>query len=261
MAEYGYTDRLSTNDSDVRLITLTTVNSEASATATIKHACGFGSCKPKWMQPLANVKLFTIITCILACVNGAISASYLPSVITTIERRFEFGSSVTGLVVASYEVGATIAVIFVSYLGNQRHIPVIIGLGTILVGLGTCLFALPHFITSPYSLTLSEDANRTSEDTCLNAPADNLGQDTCNTADFESSGNEVYVVIFVIAQSFIGIGSTPILTLGLSFIDNHVTNKKSPQYLGKGLSPTYLLLVNNLLPLDLSVRFVNEGSR
>ena len=76
MAEYGYTDRLSTNDSDVRLITLTTVNSEASATATIKHACGFGSCKPKWMQPLANVKLFTIITCILACVNGAISASY-----------------------------------------------------------------------------------------------------------------------------------------------------------------------------------------
>lgn len=235
MSENVYTDHLSTNDSDVGLITLTEREKQSTDTATIKHGCGFGSCKPKWMQSLANVKLFTIITCVLACVNGAISASYLPSVITTIERRFEFGSSVTGLVVASYEVGATIAVIFVSYLGNQRHIPVIIGCGTILVGFGTCLFALPHFLSSPYSLKLTEEANRTSEDTCLNAATHDGSQRAgyCAPDEFESSVNDVYVAIFVIAQSLIGIGSTPILTLGLSYIDNHVTKKKSPQYLGK----------------------------
>ena len=54
----------------------------------------------------------------------------------------------------------------------------------------------------------------------------------CNAQQIQA-GAEMYVVIFVLAQSLIGIGSTPILTVGLSYIDNHVARKKSPQYLGK----------------------------
>lgn len=229
---------LSTNDSEAALIPTPNDDLTLSHTSHTEHNeyCGLSWCKPKCIQSLANVKLFTALTCILACMNGSISASYLPSVITTIERRFEFGSSVTGLIVASYEIGATVAVIFVSYLGNQRNIPVIMGWGTLLVGTGTCLFALPHFITAPYSLILSGELNITTDDTCLNSVANDNGidhQGSCATENFQSSGNGIYVVIFVLAQSFIGIGSTPILTLGLSYIDNHVPKKKSPQYLGK----------------------------
>lgn len=230
------------NDSEAALIdspSRTDVDDDTPVVDVV--SCGFGSCRPTCMQSCANIKLFTVMMCILACINGSISASYLPSVITTIEKRFEFGSSITGLVVGSYEIGATIAVIFVSYLGNRRNIPSIIGMGTLLVGIGTCLFALPHFISSPYSSLINEEANRTSEDACLNILSDSTSSrqqpeqhSYCETQQLRS-GNELYVIIFVVAQTLIGIGSTPILTIGLSYIDNHVTKKKSPQYLGKSL--------------------------
>lgn len=225
-------EHLPSTDSAAAL--LESPSTEDAEVKPLSTGCGVGSCHPSWMQSCANIRIFTVMMCILACVNGSISASYLPSVITTIERRYEFGSSVTGLVVASYEVGAIIAVIFVSYLGTKRHIPKVIGIGTVLVGTGTCLFALPHFISPPYSLLVNVEENRTSHDTCLidvlspSAPK----KDFCDI-DGIRSGTELYVIIFIVAQSLIGVGSTPILTLGLSYIDNHVTKKKSPQYLGK----------------------------
>ena len=236
MAAVDQSGGLTPNNSDVALIHSNDDDErDINEEDDVLSSCGVGSCRPSWMQSCANVRLFTIVICILSCINGSISASYLPSVITSIERRFEFGSSITGLIVGSYEIGATIAVIFVSYVGNRKNIPVIIGFGTLLVGAGTLLFALPHFIAPPYSSLVNEEANRTSEDSCLNVLADLTAAEQdeyCNAQQIQA-GSEMYVVIFVLAQSLIGIGSTPILTVGLSYIDNHVARKKSPQYLGK----------------------------
>jgi len=172
----------------------------------VDTSCGIRSWRPKWIQKCANIQLFTAVTCLLACTNGAISASYLPSVITTIEKRYELGSLVIGLVVASYEVGATIAVIFVSYLGDRRSIPGIIGVGTLLVGTGTCLFSLPHFISQPYSVTINENVNQTLEKSCL-------GEPSLLTSDGHCTEDE--------------------LRSGTEFIDSHVSKTKSPQYLGE----------------------------
>ena len=57
---------------------------------------------------------------------------YVNSVITTIEKRFEIGSLWSGLIAASVEIGCLLAVVFVSFLGGGRHIPVWIGCGAIL---------------------------------------------------------------------------------------------------------------------------------
>lgn len=229
-------DEISTQNSDAQLVPNSTSQNFNDVDENLQTGhCGYKRCHPKWLQRCADIRLFTAFLSLLSCLNGAVSASYLPSVITSIERRFELNSLTSGLVVASYEVGAVIAVIFVSYLGTQRHIPIIIGIGAILVGIGSCLFALPHFISPLYSLSLSETSNHTAQQVCpsYNATLLQLSETKMCEEKKLSVINEWCVFIFVVAQTFIGIGSTPILTLGLSYIDSHVSKKASPQYFGK----------------------------
>lgn len=59
----------------------------------------------------------------------ALTSGYLNSVITTIEKRYEIPSFISGIIASMYEIGNVITVIFVSYLGSRRHIPVWIGMG------------------------------------------------------------------------------------------------------------------------------------
>lgn len=65
----------------------------------------------------------------LVTLQQALSSGYINSVITTIEKRFEIPSSYSGLIASSYEIGNVITVIFVSYLGSRRQIPVWCGWG------------------------------------------------------------------------------------------------------------------------------------
>jgi organic anion transporter 3A len=66
---------------------------------------------------------------LLVTLQQALSSGYLNSVITTIEKRYEIPSSISGIIASMYEIGNVITVIFVSYLGSRRHIPVWLGMG------------------------------------------------------------------------------------------------------------------------------------
>lgn len=212
------------------------------STVNIKKASelpfGIHRIRLKHLAWCANVKVFTFFMCALSCINGSIAASYLPAVITTMEQRFELGSLESGIIVSSYEVGATIAVIFVSYIGHHQHIPLILGWGTFLVGLGSAIFSIPHFVAQSYSSQLHSDAassvtNGSSNLTvCNHFHIPQFAQTLCSKQDISSS-NGLFIAIFIIAQTVIGVGSTPILTIGISYIDNHVSEKASSQYLGK----------------------------
>lgn len=94
--------------------------------------CGILTCRPLAVQKFARIKVFVLLLSILVTLQQALSSGYINSVITTIEKRFEIPSSLSGLVASSYEIGNVITVIFVSYLGSRRHIPVWIGIGKIL---------------------------------------------------------------------------------------------------------------------------------
>lgn len=77
--------------------------------------------------------MFVFLLSFLVTLQQALSSGYINSVITTIEKRFEIPSSLSGLIASSYEIGNVITVIFVSYLGSRRHIPVWIAIGIILI--------------------------------------------------------------------------------------------------------------------------------
>lgn len=91
--------------------------------------CGILGCRPSGIQKFARIKIFVLLLSMLVMLQQALSSGYINSVITTIEKRFEIPSSYSGLIASSYEIGNVITVIFVSYLGSRRHIPVWIGIG------------------------------------------------------------------------------------------------------------------------------------
>lgn len=179
----------------------------------------------------------------------ALSSGYINSVITTIEKRFEIPSSLSGLIASSYEIGNVITVIFVSYLGSRRHIPVWIGVGAVIMGIGSIIFMVPHFIAEETISTVTN--NITEENMCRVisvreqdmglgrfssglsspplAPHNNLRGDNCIQGSPSTTGP---VLLFVLAQLLLGCGGSPLFTLGTTYIDDHVRPDSSSIYIG-----------------------------
>lgn len=80
-------------------------------------------------------------------VNGCINV-----VITTIEKRFGLKSSATGLVASGYDIASFVSLVPVTYFGGRKNAskPKWIGIGMIMMGLGSIVFSLPHFLVGKY---------------------------------------------------------------------------------------------------------------
>lgn len=100
------------------------------------------------------LQVFVLLLSFLVTLQQALSSGYINSVITTIEKRFEIPSSLSGLIASSYEIGNVITVIFVSYLGSRRHIPVWIAVGKF------CIILQRKLLPSAVVMILRNTANR-----------------------------------------------------------------------------------------------------
>lgn len=225
-----------------RRITLFLISSHSNTTSNTSNFCfPIG-------QPL--FQFFVLLLSFLVTLQQALSSGYINSVITTIEKRFEIPSSLSGLIASSYEIGNVITVIFVSYLGSRRHIPVWIGVGAVIMGIGSLIFMVPHFIAEEH--TGIKMANTSDENMCRVvsvheqdiglgrlssglsspplAPHNNLRGDNCIEGSPSTTGP---VLLFVLAQLLLGCGGSPLFTLGTTYIDDHVRPDSSSIYIGK----------------------------
>ncbi|XP_014616606.1 PREDICTED: solute carrier organic anion transporter family member 5A1 isoform X2 [Polistes canadensis] len=207
--------------------------------------CGILSCRPAFIQKFAGIKVFVFLLSFLVTLQQALSSGYINSVITTIEKRFEIPSSLSGLIASSYEIGNVITVIFVSYLGSRRHIPVWIAIGAVIMGLGSMIFMVPHFTAEPNLTTNSN--NSSSDNICrgislreqdmglgrlssgLSSPHNNLRGDNCIQGSPSNAGP---VTLFLLAQLLLGCGGSPLFTLGTTYIDDHVRPESASLYIG-----------------------------
>ncbi|XP_074656314.1 solute carrier organic anion transporter family member 5A1-like [Tubulanus polymorphus] len=207
--------------------------------ADMQRDCGIGLWRPECLQRCANIKCFILVISILSMLSGMLSTGYLNSVITTIEKRFEIGSSISGLIAASYEFGSLVAVVFVSYLGGRRHIPLWLGLGVVFMAIGAMMFSLPHIIAETYTVRGGISNKTDDDDMCrahhaiggAAADGDKYGLYSDEQCIAENSGNAVHVFLLILAQILLGTGGTPIYTLGTTYIDNHIAKERAPAYI------------------------------
>ncbi|NWR06516.1 SO2B1 protein, partial [Paradoxornis webbianus] len=169
-------------------------------------------------------------------------SGYLKSSISTIERRYGLSSQTSGLLASFNEVGNTLLIVFLSYLGSRVHRPRLIGCGALLVSLAGFLMALPHFLAGPYRYDQSVPSTfSNSTDLCqpgAPGPWANLSDGSC-TPHASRESHEVLLVMFV-AQALLGIGGVPIQPFGISYIDDFASERNSPLYLGILFSVTVI---------------------
>uniref|UniRef100_A0A8C8ECE2 Kazal-like domain-containing protein n=1 Tax=Otus sunia TaxID=257818 RepID=A0A8C8ECE2_9STRI len=158
-------------------------------------------------------------------VNGLINIS-----ISTIEKRYLLNSSLTGLISASYDIAFCILSLFVSFFGERGHKPRWLAFSAFMLGLGSLLGCdeLGNRIVKSCCLCLS--------DTCQ-IPGTSSANFTCSASTKSSLPNYLYV--FILGQLLLGVGGTPLYTLGTAFIDDSVPKHKSSLYIVNLLFPNY----------------------
>ncbi|XP_041592207.1 solute carrier organic anion transporter family member 1A2 isoform X2 [Vulpes lagopus] len=182
---------------------------------------------------LSKLKMFLLaITC--AFVSKTLSGSYMNSMLTQIERQFNIPTSLVGFINGSFEIGNLLLIIFVSYFGTKLHRPILIGVGCVVMGLGCFLQSLPHFLMGRYEYesTVSVSGNLSSNSfLCM----ENGTQTFRPTEDPSECVKEVKSLmwIYVLVGNIIrGIGETPIMPLGISYIEDFAKSENSPLYIG-----------------------------
>ncbi|XP_036998536.2 solute carrier organic anion transporter family member 4C1 isoform X2 [Artibeus jamaicensis] len=189
--------------------------------------CGWGNFQPQCLQLCNTPQGFLVHYCLLALTQGVVVNGLVNISISTIEKRYEMKSSLTGLISSSYDIAFCLLSLFVSYIGERGHKPRWLAFASFMIGLGALVFSLPKFFSGKYQL------GSPYEDTCLIA----RNRTSCTSS---SSSLSNYLYVFILGQLLLGTGGTPLYTLGTAFLDDSVPTHKSSLYIGIGYSMSIL---------------------
>uniref|UniRef100_A0A3Q3D036 Solute carrier organic anion transporter family member n=1 Tax=Haplochromis burtoni TaxID=8153 RepID=A0A3Q3D036_HAPBU len=169
----------------------------------------------------------------------AFAGAYMKSSITQIERRFDIPSSLIGVIDGSFEMGNLLIIAFVSYFGAKLHRPRLIGIGCLIMAVGSFLVALPHFFQGlyKYETSVSHKAAVNSTETILPCLSNHSMTDADDTLDAETklecekaASSPMWIYVFL-GNMLRGIGETPVMPLGISYLDDFSREENTPFYL------------------------------
>ena len=232
--------------------------------------------KSKVKNFFEDIRCFTFFMCLIVMLTNALTVGYRNSVITTIEKRFEFSSVFSGVLSGCLELGSLITTLFVSYFCAKSHIPRCVAISSLCCVVGSLLYALPHLLSGSYTLNnkvmnknmddllckplyytsnsnssiIEEHHQQQQQHLQLNAQPQKAAGDTVisflKKFDIDIAkclikpSNMGHFTVLILANVLIGSSSAPLYTLGTTYIDSHVTKDNASIYLGRNL----LLFIN-----------------
>ncbi|XP_028613421.1 solute carrier organic anion transporter family member 1A4-like [Grammomys surdaster] len=186
-----------------------------------------------------GVRCFSKIKVFLLALTGAyvsksLTGSYMNSMLLQIERQFGLPTSLVGLINGGFNIGTFLLIIPVSYFGTKLHRPIMIGFGCMFMGIGCFIISLPHFFIGryEYEATISTTSNLSSNSfLCVENRSQTLKpmQDPTECVKEIKSLMWIYVLVGNIIH---GIGESPIIPLGISYIEDFAKSESSPLYIG-----------------------------
>ncbi|XP_055461622.1 solute carrier organic anion transporter family member 1A5-like [Psammomys obesus] len=181
----------------------------------------------------SKIKMF-LLALTWAYLSKSLSGSYMNSMLTQIERQFNIPTSIVGLINGSFEMGNLLLIIFVSYFGTKLHRPIMIGVGCAVMGLGCFIISLPHFLMGryEYETTITPASNLSSDSfLCMENRTQTL-KPTQDPAECVKEMKSLMWIYVMIGNVIRGIGETPIMPLGISYIEDFAKSENSPLYIG-----------------------------
>ncbi|XP_030049280.1 solute carrier organic anion transporter family member 4C1 [Microcaecilia unicolor] len=185
--------------------------------------CGWGRFTPEALQCCNNPKGYLVFFSLLAIMQGSIVNGLVNVGISTIEKRYDLNSSLTGVVSSSYDISFCVLSLFVSFHGQRGHKPRWLAFSAFMIGLGAIIFSLPHFTGGLY------EYGSEFKETC-HVSGTNSTIPLCRSKSSLSN----YLYVFIFAQLLMGVGGTPLYTLGTAFFDDSLPVHKSSLYIGIG---------------------------
>ncbi|XP_054920734.1 solute carrier organic anion transporter family member 4A1-like isoform X2 [Dermacentor andersoni] len=179
--------------------------------------CGWFSFSPSVAQRFARSEWVLACFCAAGFVQGMVISGFVNVSLPTLERRFHLRSVESGLIVSMYNVGSLLFMAPVTFFGSERHKPRIMAVGVAMMGVGSFIYSLPHFIAPQYKFSHSL------KDLCpfVSGPTSPPG-----------SGLRSYRFIFMLANLVHGCSTVPFYTLSVAYMDDNLTPQKSSWYIG-----------------------------
>ncbi|KAM4670557.1 solute carrier organic anion transporter family member 1A2-like isoform 1-T1 [Amazona ochrocephala] len=182
---------------------------------------------------ISKLKVF-LLALSLAFVGKTMSGAYMNSLFTQLERQFNIPASLVGIINGSFEIGNLLLIAFVSYFGAKLHRPRIIALGCTVMSFGCLFISIPHFLFGRYRIesTISQQENFSVMPLCLvNQSLFSLPTEEPSRECEKEPGSLLW--IFVMVGNIVrGMGETPIMPLGISYLEDFAKAENSPFYLG-----------------------------
>ncbi|XP_055870857.1 solute carrier organic anion transporter family member 4A1-like isoform X4 [Biomphalaria glabrata] len=183
--------------------------------------CGWGPFRLDFCQRFRSPAWFLVVLTLCGACQGMAVNGFVNTVISTIEKRYEISSTESGLIASCYDIVFVLLVIPVSYFGGHGHKPRYLGISILILGIGSFVFALPHFISGSYIVDNADDTvcklMSNNSHGCANSAASSLSN---------------YKYFFFLGQGLHGAGATALYTLGVTYIDENVPQRVSSFYNG-----------------------------
>ncbi|MGH0170150.1 UNVERIFIED_CONTAM: hypothetical protein FKN15_070972 [Acipenser sinensis] len=139
---------------------------------------------------------------------------------------------------ATRTLGNLLVIAVVSYFGAKLHRPKLIGAGCLLMALGSFVTVIPHFIMGKYEheTSIAHSVNLTTYILPCQSNQAVTSDETANSEEIsvaecqKEASSSMWIYVFL-GNMLRGIGETPVMPLGVSYVDDFAREENTAFYL------------------------------